>query len=655
MNASSPFNLSDWAVAIWQDHTVALFIIALLILILAALIVYLAVTRRKLRLTNNILNKMSLAVEYSPLSIMMTDLSGALEYVNPCFTELTGYSRDEAIGQNPRFLNSEVTPPDKHRDLWDTILAGRVWHGEFCNRKKSGELYWENAAIAPVMDKNGVITNFVAIKENITEHKRADEALLASEQKFRAIADYTSGWESWVDPDGKVIWVNPGVETITGYTPQEYILMPSRFERIIAEQDRNMVLSSFQDALNFRSLVQDLRARICCKDGTTRWVSISCQPINGLNGEYLGVRSSIRDITLRKVAEVALQAAKEHAENIIAITNDIVIAMDPTGIIRSFNQAAEKITGYSAHELEDRNWFEVLTPRDRYPEAWREFEQHYSKGGLPQRIESPILTKSGEERIIVWHNSAVAEADKIIGTVSFGVDITERKRAEVELSEYQEQLRSLASELSLAEERERRRIAAGIHDNVVQNLALCKIKLESLLKDGQISGEFQHDIAATRDILNAVIIDSRDLIFDLSPPLLYEVGLVPAVQSLLERLGKEHGFRVGVSAHVTLPHFPEDLRVSIYQMIRELLINIVKYASASEVNIAFVARYNHVVILVDDDGVGFEPVLPKNSGYGLFSIKQRLRQIGGDLLVHSTIGSGSSVQIKLPLLISKEG
>lgn len=632
----------------------ALSVILFLLLFQAALVTYLAATRRKLYRTNIILKKMSLAVEYSPLSIIMTDTSGAIEYVSPRFTDLTGYTPEEVDGQNPRILKSGITSPEKHRNMWDTICAGRVWQGELCNRKKNGEIYWENAAIAPVIDKHGVISHFVAIKENITEYKLAEEALIESERRFRAITEYTCNWESWIGLRGELLWVNPAVATVTGYSREEIQHMQSQVLGIVLDEDKDKVLAAFKATVSKKTRVSDLQCRIRRKDAQVRWISICAQPIYADNGEYLGIRSSIRDVNDRKETELALQAAKEHAEALIEATNTIVVSLDINGMIRSFNKAAEKITGYSSRELENCNWFEVVVPRGRYPEVWQEFER-LSSGGLPRNFENPILTKNGEERFIVWQNNKVIEHGQIVGTVSFGVDITERKLAELELAEYQEQLRSLASELSLAEERERRRIAAGIHDNVVQSLALCKIKLESLLKDDRLCGENQHDITETRDILNAVITDSRELIFDLSPPLLYEVGLVPAVQSLLERVGKKYGLSVDVPVHAALPRFPDNLKVSIYQMVRELLINVVKYAAASKVTITFAARDDHIVIQVNDDGVGFEPLQPKDSGYGLFSIKQRLRQIGGDLRVNSTPGSGASVQIMLPLPSQVEG
>ncbi|TWJ19458.1 PAS domain S-box protein [Geobacter argillaceus] len=130
------------------------------------------------------LRKLSRAVEQSPASIVITDVRGGIEYVNPKFTQLTGYEFEEVQGKNPRIMKSDANPPEVYEELWRAITSGREWRGELLNRKKSGERYWENVTIAPVSDTDGVITHFLAIKEDITARKEAEEALRQSREKL---------------------------------------------------------------------------------------------------------------------------------------------------------------------------------------------------------------------------------------------------------------------------------------------------------------------------------------------------------------------------------------------------------------------------------------------------------------------------------------
>jgi len=132
------------------------------------------------------LRKLTQAVEQSPASIAITDLKANIEYVNPRFTQVTGYGFDEVIGKKPSILKTDLTPAETYSQLWETITAGNEWRGEFVNRKKNGSLYYESAIISPITDLNGVFTHYLAVKEDITERKRAEEALQKANEQLQA-------------------------------------------------------------------------------------------------------------------------------------------------------------------------------------------------------------------------------------------------------------------------------------------------------------------------------------------------------------------------------------------------------------------------------------------------------------------------------------
>ncbi len=131
------------------------------------------------------LRKLSQAVEQSPVSIVITDLDGNIEYVNPRFIQLTGYSSDEAVGENPRILKTDLTPPETYQQLWETITQGKEWRGEFANRKKDGSLYYESANISPIINQNGITTHYLAVKEDITERKQAADRLKTANEQLQ--------------------------------------------------------------------------------------------------------------------------------------------------------------------------------------------------------------------------------------------------------------------------------------------------------------------------------------------------------------------------------------------------------------------------------------------------------------------------------------
>lgn len=135
------------------------------------------------------LKKLARAIINSPISVVITDVNGDIEYVNPKFTDLTGYTEEEVIGKNPRILKSGHQSKEFYQELWDTITAGKEWYGEFCNLNKNNELYWESASIAPVLNEKREITHFVAVKEDITEQRAAREKLKKAKNALQIYSD----------------------------------------------------------------------------------------------------------------------------------------------------------------------------------------------------------------------------------------------------------------------------------------------------------------------------------------------------------------------------------------------------------------------------------------------------------------------------------
>jgi diguanylate cyclase (GGDEF)-like protein/hemerythrin-like metal-binding protein/PAS domain S-box-containing protein len=167
------------------------------------------------------LRKLSRAVEQSPVSIVITNINGEFEYVNPKFTQLTGYTIVELAGKTPSVLKSGDTPTSVYENLWSTITSGKEWHGEVHNRKKNGELYWDYAAISPVFDASGKITNFVSIQENITERKWAEDSLRQQKQLSDDIINSLPGIFYMLNQQGRFLRVNPQLIEVTGYQKDE--------------------------------------------------------------------------------------------------------------------------------------------------------------------------------------------------------------------------------------------------------------------------------------------------------------------------------------------------------------------------------------------------------------------------------------------------
>ena len=256
------------------------------------------------------LQKLSRAVEQSPASVVITDADGNIEYVNPRFSSLTGYAREEVIGRNPRILKSGLTAASTYQELWGTILSGREWHGEIINKKKGGDLYWESASISPIKDAAGIITHFIGVVEDITERKRAEEALQIAEQEYHGLFAEAVEGIFRTSPEGRVIVANPAMARILGYASAEEVV------REISDMGRQ-VWRHAEDRQNLVRLLEDqgaVRGYECefrRKDGTPIWVSLNAHRSLGPDGHTQYYQGSLEDITERRKSTEALVVTHE--------------------------------------------------------------------------------------------------------------------------------------------------------------------------------------------------------------------------------------------------------------------------------------------------------------------------------------------------------
>ena len=180
------------------------------------------ITERKK--TDEILRKLSMAVEQSPVTIVMTDTNGNIEFVNPMFTSLTGYTQKEVLGTNSNILKYGNLDAEVYKKMWDTISSGNVWEGDFSNKKKTGELFFEHAKISPLKNSDGIITNYIAIKENVTQRKIAEDLLCQSERRFKQLFNQSNDAIIIIrSSDYSIIDCNEGAETMFGYCMEELI------------------------------------------------------------------------------------------------------------------------------------------------------------------------------------------------------------------------------------------------------------------------------------------------------------------------------------------------------------------------------------------------------------------------------------------------
>ena len=260
------------------------------------------------------LRKLSRAVEQSSAGVVITDAQGRIEYVNPRYYAVTGYTPEQVLGQNPRLFKSGQTRLEEYQALWSTILAGGEWSGEFCNKKSNGDLFWERAIISPIKNDDGAITHFLAIKEDFTVQKRTEEALRDSEARYRALVETTCDWVWEVDANVRYTHVSPRVRDLLGYTPEE-VIGRTPFDLMPPEEARR-VMAVFASIAAHRRPFIALENTNLHKLGRLVVLETSGAPIFGPNGEFRGYRGVDRDITERKKAEEGARASREQLRSL---------------------------------------------------------------------------------------------------------------------------------------------------------------------------------------------------------------------------------------------------------------------------------------------------------------------------------------------------
>ncbi|MBI3670340.1 MAG: PAS domain S-box protein [Acidobacteria bacterium] len=259
------------------------------------------------------LSKVSSAVQQTADSVLITSNSGVIEYVNPAFEKLTGYSKEEVLGKTPRVLKSGEHDDAFYQGLWKTILSGNIFRDVVINRKKGGDLYHEEKTITPVRDSQGSITHFVAAGRDITERKRAERALQQAEEKYRGIFEEAIVGIFQTTADGQYLSVNPAMAHMYGYdSPEE--LMTSRTDigrQCYVDPGRR---EEFKRVMEEQGVVENFEYEVYRKDGSKAWWSENARAIWDANGAILYYIGTVEDFTERRRAEHELHKAKEAAE-----------------------------------------------------------------------------------------------------------------------------------------------------------------------------------------------------------------------------------------------------------------------------------------------------------------------------------------------------
>lgn len=402
-----------------------------------------------------------------------------------------------------------------------------------------------------------------------------------------------------------------------------------------------------------------LREKVVCKlDGKTE----KLRNLPSINNDELIQELEIHQIELEmqneelRRAQLELEQSRSRYFSLFELAPVGYFTLDKNGVILDANLTSAVLLGTEGMNLIRKKFFHFITPDSQ--DAFYLHCQKLSRTSMKQTCELKLKKKDGgefyAELVITLDRDTQENREKFRITLN---DIDERKRAQQKLIEYQARLKSLALQLTTVEEREKRRLAILLHDNVGQLLVFSKMKLEMLIKKA-CSDYSEKTLKEISDMLGRIIKNTESLTFDISSPVLNELGLGAAVaQWLHENIENKHDIRVGFHCEGQTVSLDKDISALLFRNIKELIINVVKHACARKVNVAICKSEELIKVTVEDDGIGFtsdeSKTILTDGKFGHFSIREELEQLGGDFEINSAPGHGCRIKMCVPLNVVK--
>lgn len=587
-------------------------------------------------------------VQNAPDNISRYDCQGRRVYINPHLERTLQRTLAELIGKRPSQTN-----PDGEFDALEKVILDVAATGEDASFEQllPGEdgVRTHLVHLTAEREAGGKIIGVLAIGRDITAQRRVEEKLIAGERDFRTLAENSPNIIIRYDRQCRRVYVNPAYVRETGISLEQAVGVLPELNWIPDMQVgvyKASLLQTIKTGVAAEMLLEWIR-----QDGQIASHAIHVVAERNPAGKVTGCLAIGHNVTLLKEAELRLARLTENSPGAMY---SYLLRPDGTACMPYVSSRIVELVGLSPEELAiDLSVSNArIHPADaaRLQESINESARTLSPWHAEFRIRHP---EKGE----VWlegRSMPELQRDGAILWYGFLHDITVRKQIAESLRAKQEQIATMAVELSLTAERERRRIAAELHDQIGQTLLLSRIKLGTLA-DVFVPGSNEKTYTEIKSLLDQTIRDIRSLTQQLNPPVLASVGLVAALEWLAKRMEADYSLVVDFAADRNEKQLTEELSSVVYQSVRELLINVVKHSGTGKARLSISRDGDMLALAVEDQGVGFS-CLPwtgtnrlHDCSFGLFNIRQRIKLLGGAVMIESTPGSGTRATIRVPV------
>jgi two-component system, NarL family, sensor histidine kinase DegS len=623
----------------------------------------------------------------NPIFVITT--TGTVIYVNPAYEIWSGYSKKELIGKNLFDIAGYL----QIKEIQDALRSGYYWSGGIEQKHKSGTGLNAFLIIHPDSNKIDSSTLYIGTLIDLTEHRIFD-----AEKKYGNILDITPDGICIIQRD-RIVFANRAMVQIAGCaSPAE--LASQHYLAFVAPQSRHTMEDIYRKGLDGDESIGGIDVKLQSGQGSTTDVDMNASPT--IWNRDRAVLVTVRDVTERKRIEREQAEWLWEQEMLSSIERQLVSTVDLPEVLDMISNQAKLLARADLAGIitidGEKDLYRWLSVRGEQSAIQKKFLSlgasakrfyHEREGRViyslvdDQEYNAAEFPLFSDERIVTVVQFPLTKGAIVFGHLNIGYrtrhDFSPRmfkllqmfaERATVaimnaelydQLLKQTKQLQQMFDVRLLAQEEERRRIAAELHDSLGQLLTSIKLHFNVLEDSDVVRGEDGiQQIREIKGLLDNAISEARNISYDLRPSILDDFGLVPALEVLCDKFGIRSGLKINFQAHNLEARLHNRIETALYRIAQEALNNVQKHAKASEVSVQVIRTPTTVNLVIEDNGKGFDPEeaerhqYPGTNGYdysgmGLVSMKERVQSLQGTLTIDSTIGKGTDILVEIPL------
>jgi PAS domain S-box-containing protein len=601
-----------------------------------------------------------IAFRSSPDAVGISSIpEGKFLEVNDSFTRLTGYTREETLGRTPLAMNLWRDPSQRARVMAKLQQHSEVREEEFLCVTKLGETRVCQFSGA-LIDLDGQLCALVIVRD-ITARKKADEALRASEERFRNLVQDLHVGVVLLGPDAETKFANNAALKMFGLSEEQTRgKSTSSFDLTAIREDGTEIPFAQRSGPRAIATRQPIRNDVVGwrrpESHEVFWTLVDAVPHFAPDGGVASVILSISNVTEWKLAEEALRASEARFRTLVQDFHVGVVLLGPDASLQFANQAAQQLFGYTPHEAKGKNssQLDLISIREDGTEIPFSMRPGVRAIATRQAVLNEVMgwRRKGSNEVLWTLGNAVpqfANDGSVSAVIYTFTNITERKQAE-------EALHQLSTRLLQLQDEERRRLGRELHDSLAQSVLAVNLNLaQAAQSSDSLNERAKHALAEARRLLQGMSREIRTLSYLLHPPLLDELGLVSAIKEYAEGFSERSGVKMELHLQTGFGRLPQEAETALFRIVQESLTNIQRHSGSQIATIRLRGDSTCVNLDVSDRGCGMAGNAMERGngsgsrlGVGILGMRERMTQLGGKLEIDSS-PSGTTIRVSIPL------